>query len=153
MLILDTSAFERALFTSGHRTTSAPTPMLDPKTGKPRLPGTTLSLENMLLTLPLPDNTPLPECMMHNAGNDAVYTMWAMLAISVQAAAERDTEEARIKNEERELAKMQKAVEAAKERVKEESEGWDLDDDGGAPLPQAPSKSGHYTAGGAPLDI
>lgn len=90
---------------------------------------------------------------LHNAGNDAVYTMWAMLAISVQAAAERDTEEARIKNEERELAKMQKAVEAAKERVKEESEGWDLDDDGGAPLPQAPSKSGHYTAGGAPLDI
>jgi hypothetical protein len=90
---------------------------------------------------------------LHNAGNDAVYTMWAMLAISVQAAAERDTEEARIKNEEREKAKMQKAVEAAKERVKEESEGWDVSDDGGAPLPQAPSKSGHYTAGGAPLDI
>jgi hypothetical protein len=90
---------------------------------------------------------------LHNAGNDAVYTMWAMLAIGVQAAAERDTEEARIKNEEREKAKMQKAVETAKERVKEESEGWDVDDDGGAPLPQAPSKSGHYTAGGAPLDI
>jgi hypothetical protein len=90
---------------------------------------------------------------LHNAGNDAVYTMWAMLAISVQAVAERDTEEARIKNEEREKAKMQKAVEAAKEKVKEESEGWDLSDDGGAPLPQPPSKSGHYTAGGAPLDI
>jgi len=90
---------------------------------------------------------------LHNAGNDAVYTMWAMLAISVQAAAERDTEEARVKAEEREKVKMQKAVEAAKERVKEEAEGWDLSDDGGAPLPQEPSKSGHYTAGGAPLDL
>jgi hypothetical protein len=90
---------------------------------------------------------------LHNAGNDAVYAMWAMLAISVQAAAERDTEEARVKAEERETVKMQKAVEAAKERVKEEAEGWDLSDDGGAPLPQEPSKSGHYTAGGAPLDL
>ena len=91
---------------------------------------------------------------LHNAGNDAVYTMWAMLAISVQAAAERGTEEGREKQEERVKAKLEKAVEATKERVKEESEGWDLsDDDGGAPLPQPPSKSGHYTAGGAPLDI
>ena len=92
---------------------------------------------------------------LHNAGNDAAYTMWAMLAISVQAAATRDTEEARVKAEEREKAKMQKAVEAARERVKEEAEGWDLSDDGGAPLPQPhePSKSGHYTAGGAPLDL
>lgn len=91
---------------------------------------------------------------LHNAGNDAVYTIWAMLAISVQAAAERGTEEGREKQEERVKAKLEKAVEATKERVKEESEGWDLsDDDGGAPLPQPPSKSGHYTAGGAPLDI
>jgi hypothetical protein len=90
---------------------------------------------------------------LHNAGNDAAYTMWAMLAVSVQAAAERETEGAGKKSEECEIAKMQKAVEAARERVKEEAEGWDLSDDGGAPLPQAPSKSGHYTAGGAPLDI
>jgi len=90
---------------------------------------------------------------LHNAGNDAVYTMWAMLAISVQAAAERDTKEAKKKHEEREKVKLQKAVEAAKERVREDSEGWDLSENGGAPLPQPPSKSGHYTAGGAPLDI
>ena len=90
---------------------------------------------------------------LHNAGNDAVYTMWAMIAISVQAAVERDTEDAKKKQEEREQSKLQKAVEAAQERVREESEGWDLSDDGGAPLRQPPSKSGHYTAGGAPLDI
>jgi hypothetical protein len=58
-----------------------------------------------------------------------------------------------VKAEEREKVKMQKAVEAAKERVKEEAEEWGLSDDGGAPLPQEPSKSGHYTAGGAPLDL
>lgn len=29
---------------------------------------------------------------LHNAGNDAVYTIWAMLAICVQSASKRGTE-------------------------------------------------------------
>ncbi|TFK65046.1 hypothetical protein BDN72DRAFT_801578 [Pluteus cervinus] len=44
VLIIDTASFERSLFNAGYRP-----PMLDPKTNnKPRLSGTTLSLENMI---------------------------------------------------------------------------------------------------------
>ena len=89
----------------------------------------------------------------HNAGNDAVFTMWAMLATCVQDAAERGTEEAKKKYDERAKNKLATAIEAAKERAQEDAEGWDVSEGGGVPLPQPPSVSGHYTIGGAPLDL
>lgn len=89
----------------------------------------------------------------HNAGNDAVFTMWAMLATCVQDAAERGTEESKKKHEERVKNKLDSAIETAKERAQEDAEGWELGEDGGVPLPMKPSASGHYTLGGAPLDL
>lgn len=90
---------------------------------------------------------------LHNAGNDAVYTVWAMLATCVQDAAERGTEASKKKYDERAKDKLDNAIEAAKERAKEDAEGWDVSEGGGVPLPQPPSASGHYTIGGAPLDL
>jgi DNA polymerase III alpha subunit (gram-positive type) len=90
---------------------------------------------------------------LHNAGNDAAYTIYAMLATCVQDAAERGTEASKKKHDERAKNKLESAIEAAKERAKEDAEGWDVSEDGGVPLPQPPSASGHYTLGGAPLDL
>jgi hypothetical protein len=91
----------------------------------------------------------------HNAGNDAVFTVWAMLATCVRDAAERGTEDSEKKHEERTKSKFDSAIEEAKVRAQEDAEGWDLNEDGGVPLPlpQPPSASGHYTLGGAPLDL
>lgn len=104
---------------------------------------------------------------LHNAGNDAAYTIWALLATCVQDRAERGTEEAKKKHEERTATKLEAALDATRERVRDESEGWDLvgDDDGGVALSDAEignphggdgatqGPSGHYTMGGQLLDI
>lgn len=85
VLIVDTAAYERALYNSGLRGI-----MVDPKTNRTRSPGSTLSLENLLRSL----NTPvasdksdekhrspspslLPNCILHNSGNDAVMCLLA----------------------------------------------------------------------------
>ncbi|KAJ7471787.1 hypothetical protein FB451DRAFT_307646 [Mycena latifolia] len=100
MLILDTATFERALFSGGHRTA-----MIDPYTStpgnpKPRVHGSTLSLDNLLRSLPSPSDSqqpnPLiqtqvpvpgqfpqpgamvPGVVMHNAGNDAFMCLYAL---------------------------------------------------------------------------
>jgi len=67
-MVVDTSAFERSLFSSGHRGT-----MVDTKTNKPRTPGSTLSLEALLRSL---STTPIP-CQLHNSGNDALMCLFA----------------------------------------------------------------------------
>ncbi|KAH8835049.1 hypothetical protein DL96DRAFT_1489226 [Flagelloscypha sp. PMI_526] len=83
MLIVDTASLEKALFTIGERP-----PMLDPtKPGQARQPGSVLSLENLLVsfTLPSSDTTfthlhrpiVLPDCLLHNAGNDAFLGLFA----------------------------------------------------------------------------
>ncbi|KAF6761336.1 hypothetical protein DFP72DRAFT_1062334 [Ephemerocybe angulata] len=120
MVVLDTAILERAMYGSGHRPV-----MMDPKTEKPRVTGTTLSLENLLISFTLPplslpnghhrrhsrnlnasdDSSPernattpsghpgggggtpsvtvqtvpivLPQCKLHNAGNDAFMTLFA----------------------------------------------------------------------------
>ncbi|KAF5332612.1 hypothetical protein D9611_005282 [Ephemerocybe angulata] len=118
MVVLDTAILERAMYSSGHRPI-----MMDPKTEKPRVTGTTLSLENLLISFTLPPlslpnghhrrhsrnlnasdhssperdaATPsghpggvtpsvtvqpvpivLPQCKLHNAGNDAFMTLFA----------------------------------------------------------------------------
>ncbi|CAK4031612.1 hypothetical protein DOTSEDRAFT_58207 [Lecanosticta acicola] len=113
---------------------------------------------------------------LHNAGNDAVYTLQAMLAIAVKSASQRGSQESERQHEEDVEKRTEAAVELARERMREDSEGWDSNsgEDGGVPLPkteddyrpkakgaklhgpQAPpmsSESGLYTIGGAPLDV
>jgi hypothetical protein len=99
---------------------------------------------------------------LHNAGNDAVYTLWAMMAICAKhTAAEGEVAE---KREQKLREREEAAIEQAKERVKDKSEGWDsTGDDWGVPvlptLPQADGSGGKkgkgvlYTAGGNVLDV
>ena len=85
--------YERALYSAGLRGV-----MTDPKTEKSRLSGSSLSLENFLLSLTIPiapnslnaDRQPLspqlqpsspvvlPQCTLHNAGNDALMCLFAL---------------------------------------------------------------------------
>lgn len=100
---------------------------------------------------------------LHNAGNDAVYTLWAMMAICLKKAEEESSEDerekAREKHEKRMLEKMEAAVESAKEGVKHGLQGWEsTGSDGGVPvLPSEPleGKKGRvlYTSGGNVLDV
>ncbi|KAJ7475228.1 hypothetical protein B0H11DRAFT_2158646 [Mycena galericulata] len=100
MLVLDTASFERALFAGGHRQA-----MIDPHTSTPGNPksrthGSTLSLDNLLRSLPAPsDPQPqnpilqtqvvvpgqfpqtgamVPGVVMHNSGNDAFMCLYAL---------------------------------------------------------------------------
>ncbi|KAK3723563.1 hypothetical protein LTR37_001815 [Vermiconidia calcicola] len=76
---------------------------------------------------------------LHNAGNDAVYTLWAMLAICVKDASESGSAEAAEKQEETIEKRKALAAEQAKERVLYEAEGWEsTGDDGGEPVRPAP---------------
>lgn len=73
---------------------------------------------------------------LHNAGNDAVYTLQAMVAISVKALVEKQG----IREREKEVIekKIMEAMEAAAEFVRENKEGWSSggeDSDGGVPGP------------------
>lgn len=73
---------------------------------------------------------------LHNAGNDAVYTLQAMVAIAVKALVEKQS----IREKEKEVIekKIQEAMEAAAENVRENKEGWSSggeDSDGGVPGP------------------
>lgn len=68
VLIIDTASFERALFNAGERGT-----MHDPKTGKLRAQGSTLSLGGLLHSLGID-----PPCALHNAGNDAFLCLLAL---------------------------------------------------------------------------
>ena len=53
---------------------------------------------------------------LHNAGNDAVYTVWAILAIAVKSASERDDPEAEKRHEVSQTERMTQAIDAAKDR-------------------------------------
>ncbi|OBU01039.2 hypothetical protein VE01_00919 [Pseudogymnoascus verrucosus] len=73
---------------------------------------------------------------LHNAGNDAVYTLQAMVAIAVKALVEKQD----IREREKEVMeqKIKEAMEAAAEVVRENKEGWSSggeDSDGGIPGP------------------
>lgn len=59
---------------------------------------------------------------LHNAGNDAVYTLQALLGLGVRSAAERGREEERVRGVVEQRAKME--AEKAAKRVYEEAEGW-----------------------------
>ncbi|KAL5354621.1 hypothetical protein ACLOAV_000710 [Pseudogymnoascus australis] len=69
---------------------------------------------------------------LHNAGNDAVYTLQAMVAIAVKSLVEKQG----IREREKQVIerKIQEAMEAAAEVVRENKEGWSSageDSDGG----------------------
>lgn len=75
---------------------------------------------------------------VHNAGNDAVFTVQAMLAICVREATLRGSSELhRIRREET-AARVAAAVKEARARVEGEEANWghtDTGGDGGAPVP------------------
>ncbi|GIZ39297.1 hypothetical protein CKM354_000268500 [Cercospora kikuchii] len=107
---------------------------------------------------------------LHNAGNDAMYTMQVLLAMCVKAASENGTEAEAQKVQENFEKRFEESMEIAKERAQGDAEGWDLvgEDVGVAkkpnqwdfqPKPKDPkgrdrqSGGGLYTMGGAPLDV
>ncbi|KAF2464640.1 uncharacterized protein BDR25DRAFT_95977 [Lindgomyces ingoldianus] len=73
---------------------------------------------------------------LHNAGNDAVYTVHAMLAICVREATIRGSPTAESIREASKAARLAALTEEARVRAQEEMEGWsDGDnDDGGEPV-------------------
>jgi hypothetical protein len=77
---------------------------------------------------------------LHNAGNDAVYTVQAMLAICVKEATMRsspDLEELRNKEKN---ARLKAALDEAKQKDEAHAEGWSdhkINGDGGEPVPLA----------------
>ncbi|KAI4671084.1 uncharacterized protein J4E88_009482 [Alternaria novae-zelandiae] len=82
----------------------------------------------------------VPAWFLHNAGNDAVYTVWAMLAICVKEATLRGSPELDDLRENEMNAKLQAALEDAEQRVKDDAEGWsdhEATGDGGVPVPLA----------------
>lgn len=62
---------------------------------------------------------------LHNAGNDAVYTVWAFLAICVKSATERGSAEQSTKHDALLEKRTEAAVEQAKQNVKDNHEGWE----------------------------
>lgn len=78
----------------------------------------------------------------HNAGNDAVFTVQAMLAICVREATIRGSPELDHFRTEEQVARLSAAVEEARERVANEEQGWsntDTEGNGGDPVPLANS--------------
>jgi hypothetical protein len=69
LMVLDTAAFERSLFSAGFRAN-----MPDPRTGQPRLPGSLLPLDSLLKSFPVL----LPPIVLQNSGNDSFMILWAL---------------------------------------------------------------------------
>ncbi|CAI6329073.1 unnamed protein product [Periconia digitata] len=79
----------------------------------------------------------IPGFNLHNAGNDAVFTVQAMLAICVREASIRDSPELKTIRAEERQAKASALMEEAKLRTQDEAEGWsenEADGDGGEPV-------------------
>lgn len=76
---------------------------------------------------------------LHNAGNDAAYTVQAMLATCVRESSLRDSPELESMRNGEKAARLAVAVEEAQEKAMNEAEGWsDEDGDGGPPVPLVP---------------
>ncbi|KAH7411613.1 hypothetical protein DE146DRAFT_602960 [Phaeosphaeria sp. MPI-PUGE-AT-0046c] len=80
---------------------------------------------------------------LHNAGNDAVYTVQAMLAICVREATVRGSPELQSMRERDTVARIAAASDNAVQRAIEDADSWTASEspgDGGAPIPlQAPA--------------
>lgn len=75
---------------------------------------------------------------LHNAGNDAVFTVQAMLGICVRDATIRGSPELDIMRESEKSARLAAALEEAQQKARDEADGWsdhEIDGDGGAPVP------------------
>ncbi|RMZ67255.1 qde-2-interacting [Pyrenophora seminiperda CCB06] len=76
---------------------------------------------------------------LHNAGNDAVFTVQAMLAICVREATLRGARLDELRERER-TTRLNAALEEAKEKARYDAEGWsdhEAHGDGGGPVPLA----------------
>jgi hypothetical protein len=74
---------------------------------------------------------------LHNAGNDAVYTIQAMLGVCVREATIRGTAQLAAQREEDKNARLKSLTAEAQQKAKEEVEGWSDDDEqsnGGRPI-------------------
>ncbi|KAF1983932.1 hypothetical protein K402DRAFT_152266 [Aulographum hederae CBS 113979] len=73
---------------------------------------------------------------LHNAGNDAVYTMQVLLGICVRDASMRGTKEAVEEIQRRQEQRVKEKMDEARERALDDQKGWsDVEgDDGGPPL-------------------
>ena len=74
---------------------------------------------------------------LHNAGNDAFYTMRAMLAICVTEARDRESAEAKRRRDEESKAQIQERVSETAQAALSELAAWDSGEeitDGGSPL-------------------
>lgn len=81
---------------------------------------------------------------LHNAGNDAMYTVQAMLSICVREAAIRGSPKMNDMREEQKISRFAVALQEAQQKAEEDAEGWtdhEADGDGGAPIPLTASKS------------
>jgi hypothetical protein len=75
---------------------------------------------------------------LHNAGNDAAFTIQAMLAVAVREATLRGSPELDAMRNSEQEARLASAVEEARQRIIDDEVGWsdnDDDGDGGVPLP------------------
>lgn len=79
----------------------------------------------------------IPGYKLHNAGNDAVFTVQAMLGICVREASIRGSSELDSMRDSEKAARLAEAVEEAQKKANDEAEGWsdhDSEGDGGAPV-------------------
>ncbi|KAF2006223.1 hypothetical protein P154DRAFT_422772 [Amniculicola lignicola CBS 123094] len=75
---------------------------------------------------------------LHNAGNDAVFTLQAMLAVCVREATLRDSEQLAAMREADKAGKLAVLEEEARQKAQDDAAGWsdgEPNDDGGAPVP------------------
>jgi hypothetical protein len=88
---------------------------------------------------------------LHNAGNDAVYTIQAMLAICVKSAMQKGTEDAARRSEATKEKRKELFVERALEDAELASEGWTLPGTAKGRVPVLP-KAKRECAGGSNND-
>ncbi|OAG14201.1 hypothetical protein CC77DRAFT_1035830 [Alternaria alternata] len=82
----------------------------------------------------------IPGWKLHNAGNDAVYTVQAMLGICVKEATLRGSPELDDMRKQEKENRLRARIEEAEQKAKDEAEGWSDHEavgDGGSPIPLA----------------
>ncbi|MCJ1256446.1 hypothetical protein MMC24_004267 [Lignoscripta atroalba] len=75
----------------------------------------------------------LPGWNLHNAGNDATYTLQALIGISFKSLAAKRERQAAFSEKERQI-RLDAAIQEAEERILDDEEEWnlaDIEDDGG----------------------
>ncbi|KAL6705229.1 hypothetical protein ACN47E_007189 [Coniothyrium glycines] len=93
---------------------------------------------------------------LHNAGNDAAYTVQAMLGICVREATIRGSNELIDMREDQKATREATALEEVQQRIKDDADGWsdqEADGDGGAPVPLATSAQSKSAPGQTKLRL